>query len=173
MPLSSNRFIGPEPPAERDWIVLDDTPVTPEDKFMVLSYNILCDRMATQSHYGYTPSAALAWEHRRDLILQELRARESDIICLQEIDSESYNEYFRGSLAHDDYKGVFWPKARARTMTEREAKLVDGCAIFYKNSKYVVVKCKSQDLGLIRLLDSSSLTSSSSTLVTSQSTGLT
>ncbi|KAK8217907.1 glucose-repressible alcohol dehydrogenase-like protein transcriptional effector [Phyllosticta capitalensis] len=138
---------GPEPPAERDWIVLDDTPVTPEDKFMVLSYNILCDRMATQSHYGYTPSAALAWEHRRDLILQELRARESDIICLQEIDSESYNEYFRGSLAHDDYKGVFWPKARARTMTEREAKLVDGCAIFYKNSKFILLDKQLIDFG--------------------------
>ncbi|KAF2087167.1 hypothetical protein K490DRAFT_66034 [Saccharata proteae CBS 121410] len=130
---------GPEPPAERDWVVLDDTPSAPQDKFLVLSYNTLCDRYATQSQYGYTPSGALQWEHRRTLILDELRARNADIMCLQEIDSKSYEEYFRVALAHDDYKGVFWQKSRARTMAEREAKLVDGCATFYKNSKFIML----------------------------------
>ncbi|KAF2144406.1 uncharacterized protein K452DRAFT_222584 [Aplosporella prunicola CBS 121167] len=130
---------GPEPPAERDWVVLDDNPVDPKDKFLVLSYNTLCDKYATQSQYGYTPSAALSWEHRRELILQEVRARDADIVCLQEVDSESYNEYFRASLAHDDYKGVFWPKSRAKTMAEKEARLVDGCATFYKNSKFILL----------------------------------
>jgi CCR4-NOT transcription complex subunit 6 len=77
----------------------------------------------------------LAWESRRELILAELRERDADIVCLQEIDQDSFNEFFRAELAHNDYKGVFWPKSRARTMAEREAKLVDGCAIFYKNSK--------------------------------------
>jgi CCR4-NOT transcription complex subunit 6 len=69
------------------------------------------------------------------MILAELRARNADIVCLQEIDQDSFNNFFREALAHNDYKGVFWPKSRARTMAEREAKLVDGCAIFYKNSK--------------------------------------
>lgn len=100
-----------------------------------LSYNILCEKYATPSQYGYTPSAALAWEHRRETILAEIRERSADIVCLQEIDQESFNHFFRGSLAHNDYKGVFWPKSRARTMQEKEAKQVDGCAIFYKNSK--------------------------------------
>lgn len=131
----ANDGTGPDPPTERDWIVLDDTPVKAEDKFSVLSYNILCEKYATPSHYGYTPSAALSWDHRKAVILDELRARDADIVCLQEIDSESYNDYFRGALALQDYKGVFWPKSRARTMAEKEAKLVDGCAIFYKNSR--------------------------------------
>ena len=52
---------------------------------------------------------------------------------------ESYNEYFRPNLASEDYKGVYWPKSRAQTMGEKEAKIVDGCAIFYKNTKYVLL----------------------------------
>ncbi|KAF2814195.1 uncharacterized protein BDZ99DRAFT_233000 [Mytilinidion resinicola] len=130
---------GPEPPRERDWIVLDDTLAPGQETFTALSYNILCDKYATQAQYGYTPSGALSWDHRKEVILAELRERNADIVCLQEIDLGSYNDYFRPSLAHNDYKGVFWPKSRARTMAEKEAKLVDGCATFYKNSKYILL----------------------------------
>ncbi|KAF2260967.1 glucose-repressible alcohol dehydrogenase-like protein transcriptional effector [Lojkania enalia] len=130
---------GPEPPPERDWIVLDELSDSNQETVTALSYNILCDKYCTQSLYGYTPSAALLWENRRETILAELRERNADIVCLQEIDQESFNDFFRGALAHDDYKGVFWPKSRARTMAEKEAKLVDGCAIFYKNTKYILL----------------------------------
>ena len=89
--------------------------------------------------YGYTPSEALAWQRRRDMIYDELTGRNADIMCLQEIDIENYNEFFRPSLAAEDYKGIFWPKSRALTMAEKEAKVVDGCAIFYKHSKYILL----------------------------------
>lgn len=69
------------------------------------------------------------------MILAELRERDADVVCLQEIDQDSFHDFFRAALAINDYKGVFWPKTRARTMAEKEAKLVDGCAIFYKHSK--------------------------------------
>jgi CCR4-NOT transcription complex subunit 6 len=65
----------------------------------------------------------------------ELRAREADIMCLQEVEHDAFDTYFRPNLAHLDYKGFFWPKGRAKTMGPTEAKQVDGCAIFYKNSK--------------------------------------
>ncbi|KAH8643223.1 glucose-repressible alcohol dehydrogenase-like protein transcriptional effector [Alternaria alternata] len=123
---------GPEAPPERDWIVLDEIQDTNQETVSALSYNILCDKYCTQSQYGYTPSSALAWESRRELILAELRERDADIVCLQEIDQDSFNEFFRAELAHNDYKGVFWPKSRARTMAEREAKLVDGYILLDK-----------------------------------------
>ncbi|PSN62698.1 hypothetical protein BS50DRAFT_501789 [Corynespora cassiicola Philippines] len=130
---------GPAPPPERDWIVVNEPTDANQETVTALSYNILCDKYCTQSQYGYTPSAALSWDNRKEMILAELRERNADIVCLQEIDQESFNDYFRAELAHNDYKGVFWPKSRARTMAEREAKLVDGCAIFYRNSKYVLL----------------------------------
>ncbi|EMD00095.1 hypothetical protein BAUCODRAFT_63084 [Baudoinia panamericana UAMH 10762] len=131
----------PAPPApfERDWIKLVDEVENESERFTVCSWNTLCDRAATQAAYGYTPSAALAWDHRRGVILDELTHRKADILTLQEVDTESYNEYFRPNLATEDYKGMFWAKGRAQTMGDKEAKTVDGCAIFYKNSKYILL----------------------------------
>ncbi|KAF1982059.1 hypothetical protein K402DRAFT_363672 [Aulographum hederae CBS 113979] len=129
-----------DPPRERDWIEKDDCVSYMDDTFSVLTYNILCDRMATESQYPYTPSAAIHWDHRSKLILAELRARNADIICLQEVDVRNYNNYFREALAHDDYKGIFFPKGKARTMQDQEKEVVDGCAIFYKSSKYILIE---------------------------------
>lgn len=122
------------PPNDRDWIRLDDSPTSEE--LSVVSYNILCDRYATTSLYGYTPSEALSWDYRKRLILEEINAYDADIVCLQEVDRESFDEFFRRELALKNYKGVFWPKSRAKTMPEREAKLVDGCATFFKTRKF-------------------------------------
>ena len=116
---------------------MDETPETENEqyKFSVLSYNILCDVVANPGHFGYVPQPALSWDHRKEVILDELRARKADIICLQECNAEAYNEDLRPALAHLDYKGMFWPRSRSRTMNEKEARLVDGCATFYKNSR--------------------------------------
>lgn len=129
----------PEAPDDRPIIHIDDTPYGTQDTVSVLSYNTLCDKAATPQVYGYTPSEALSWDHRKNVILDEVRGRDADIVCLQEVDSDSYNEFYRPSLAHNDYKGLHWPRPRVRTMSEKEAKFVDGCAIFYKNSKYVLL----------------------------------
>ncbi|KAL4781428.1 Endonuclease/exonuclease/phosphatase [Aspergillus varians] len=127
------------PPPGRDWLVLDETAVSSPDKVSVLSYNTLCDSSATQSHYGYAPARVLSWQFRRETILNELRAHDSDIICLQEIDQGSYNEFFREQLAYSDYKGVYWPRGRAMGMQEDDAKGVDGCATFFKGSKFILL----------------------------------
>ncbi|CAL5874570.1 uncharacterized protein PFLUO_LOCUS8866 [Penicillium psychrofluorescens] len=130
------------PPPDRDWVILDETASSnnsPAEKITVLSYNTLCDSSATQSHYGYTPSRALSWEFRRELILSELRSHSSDIVCLQEVDQGSYNNFFREQLAYNDYKGVYWPRGRAMGMQEEDARTVDGCATFFKGSKYILL----------------------------------
>jgi CCR4-NOT transcription complex subunit 6 len=73
------------------------------------------------------------------MILDELNLRGADILTLQEVDIENYNEFFAPNLAQE-YKGVFQAKGRARTMSEKEAKIVDGCATFYKHSKYMLLQ---------------------------------
>ncbi|KAI9932876.1 hypothetical protein ASPWEDRAFT_145141 [Aspergillus wentii DTO 134E9] len=130
------------PPTDRDWVILDETANSsnnPTEKITVLSYNTLCDSSATPSHYGYTPSRVLSWEFRRELILNELRSHDSDIVCLQEIDQGSYNDFFREQLAYNGYKGVYWPRGRAMGMQEEEAKSVDGCAAFFKGNKFILL----------------------------------
>ncbi|KAI9707475.1 MAG: Glucose-repressible alcohol dehydrogenase transcriptional effector [Candelina mexicana] len=131
------------PPSQRDWIVLDDTPAPssgPEpEKFSALTYNILCDKYATQSQYAYTPVQALSWTYRKELIVQEILEQDADFVCMQEVDMDSFYEHFSSALARKGYKGVFWPKTRARTMVDKEAKLVDGCGTFYKGSKFILL----------------------------------
>ncbi|KAL8897223.1 MAG: hypothetical protein Q9207_007319 [Kuettlingeria erythrocarpa] len=124
-------------PNGRDWHVLDETSAS--DTFSVLSYNTLCDKYATASQYGYTPSDVLSWNYRRNIILDEIKDLDADIVCLQEVDQERYNEFFRRELAHQDYRGFFSPRARAKTMADKEARFVDGCATFYKSRKYILL----------------------------------
>lgn len=89
--------------------------------------------------YGYTPSWALAWEYRRELILHEITSYAADIICLQEIDKENFNKYFAPALHAKGYESFFWQKSRVRTMNESEQKSVDGCATFYRSSMFEAV----------------------------------
>ncbi|CDW95185.1 hypothetical protein, partial [Sporisorium scitamineum] len=140
----------PLPPPEREWIMIDpDLPDFDADKeeneatqesFNVLSYNILFDRYATAQMYGYTPSWALAWDYRKEFILQEVMSYSADICCLQEVGVEQYEDYFLHHLSQQDYEGVFYPKSRARTMRDEEKRRVDGCAIFFKSNKWQLIE---------------------------------
>lgn len=80
----------PAPPPERVWRFLqteaerkaqDADPNT--EAFSLLCYNILCEKAATSRMYGYTPSWALSWEYRKELILTEVMNYDADFLCLQ------------------------------------------------------------------------------------------
>lgn len=129
----------PLAPAPRKPIVLQEDVSSSLEKIKVFSWNILCDKYATPSTYGYTPTGALNWEYRKDCILEELRIRDADFLALQEVSTDAFKEDLSPDLAQMDYKGVHWPKSRARTMSERDAQTVDGCAVFYKQSKFILL----------------------------------
>ncbi|GAB7361221.1 hypothetical protein MBLNU230_g1283t1 [Neophaeotheca triangularis] len=129
---------GPQQPHDRDLLSFDDVEAG-QDTISVMSWNTLCDRAATHAQYGHAAHSVLDWENRKWMIVDEVRGRKADICCLQEVDVENYHNFFRPELAKDDYKGVFFPKNRARTMGEIEAKNVDGCATFYNNTKYILL----------------------------------
>jgi CCR4-NOT transcription complex subunit 6 len=79
------------PPADREWIEIDDgnpaaqsgSKLLISETFTIMCYNTLCEKYATPQSYGYTPSWALSWDYRKDLLLQELLNYSADIICLQ------------------------------------------------------------------------------------------
>lgn len=106
-----------------------------------MSYNILCDKLVTRQLYGYCPNWALAWEYRRRAIMEEIRNYNADIISLQEVETEKFYNFFKPEMEKLGYDGIFSPKSRAKTMSENERKHVDGCAIFYRCSKYVFRYC--------------------------------
>uniref|UniRef100_L7LYU6 poly(A)-specific ribonuclease n=1 Tax=Rhipicephalus pulchellus TaxID=72859 RepID=L7LYU6_RHIPC len=105
-----------------------------------MCYNVLCDKYATRQVYGYCPAWALNWEYRRKGIMDEIRHYSADIISLQEVETEQFHEFFLPELKRDGYDGIFSPKSRAKTMSESDRKHVDGCAIFFRTSKFALIK---------------------------------
>jgi len=137
------------PPNPRAILTLQDNEAPNLEKFKVFSYNILSDSTCTRAAYGYSPKGALAWDHRKEQILQEIQSQDADFVCLQEIGTDTFKEYFSMKLAYSEYKGIFWARTRSRTMSEKEAKVVDGCAIFYKHNKYILLDKQLIDFGQI------------------------
>lgn len=70
-------------------------------------------------------------------ILEEIRHYSADILCLQEVEQEQFNDFFKVEFEKDGYEGVFSPKSRFQTMPADQSRRVDGCAIFWRVHKYV------------------------------------
>ena len=132
-----------DPPKQREWIVLDDSPPPangpPPEKLVVLNWNILCDKYVNSITYGYAPQSTLDWEIRSMMILNDIRDHNADIVCLQEVDRNAFEDFFSHHLSYNGYKGIFWPKTRVKTMDPTMARLVDGCATFFKKDKFVLL----------------------------------
>jgi len=129
-------FAAPPVPLPRKWVPVDKTATTRNGGIKVISYNVLNEAYATHQMYPYCPSWALDWKHRKNQVLRQVLAHDADIICLQEVAVQEFSEFFKTELARADYAGVFKPKSRANTMSEKERRTVDGCAIFYRRSRF-------------------------------------
>ncbi|KXJ92645.1 Endonuclease/exonuclease/phosphatase [Microdochium bolleyi] len=129
----------PLPPQPRMPITVQEEPAADKERIRVLSWNTLCDKYATSTQYGYTPESALSWDYRKDSILQELRDREADILCLQETAMDAFEDFFAPELHKNGYRGVFYPKTRVNHLPAKEQRYVDGCSIFYNSDKFILL----------------------------------
>ncbi|SCU96447.1 LAMI_0F06590g1_1 [Lachancea mirantina] len=104
--------------------------------FTLLSYNTLCQHYATPKMYRFTPSWALSWEYRREKLKNEILSYQTDVVCLQEVESKTFAEFWSPLMTEKGYSSIFQAKTRARTMQSKDSQKVDGCAMFYKNSEF-------------------------------------
>lgn len=109
------------------------------DTFTLMSYNTLCQHYATTKLYKYTPSWALDWEFRRNALKEEILRYNTDLICLQEVETRTYHEFWLPIMESAGYNGFFFCKSRSKTMSELESKKVDGCATFFRTSKFQLI----------------------------------
>ncbi|XP_022922060.1 carbon catabolite repressor protein 4 homolog 3 [Cucurbita moschata] len=126
----------------RHWIEADQ-PSASEEKFSVVSYNILAERNAWKHRGLYTnvPLPYLKWNHRKRVICEELLMWNPDIICLQEVD-----KFFDVSEIMDKagYVGSY---------TRRTGDAIDGCAIFWKAHKFRLIDEESIEFKRFNLRD--------------------
>lgn len=102
--------------------------------FTVLSYNILADAYATSDSYSYCPSWALSWPYRRQNLLREIVGYRADIVCLQEVQYDHFDEFFAPELDKHGYQALYKRKTSEVTHT------LDGCATFFRRDRFSHVK---------------------------------
>ncbi|KAL6539876.1 Carbon catabolite repressor protein 4 1 [Orobanche hederae] len=106
--------------------------------FTVLSYNILSEKYASSELYNYCPSWALSWTYRRQNLLREIIGYHADIVCLQEVQSDHFEEFFVPELDKHGYQACF--KRKTAEVFVASINSVDGCATFFRRDRFTHVK---------------------------------
>jgi CCR4-NOT transcription complex subunit 6 len=104
-------------------------------QFKVMNWNILADLYCTESMYPYAEKWTLSWSWRKHLILKELKSMAADIITLQEVQKDAYDDWFKPQLAEAGYEGTYQQKKR-EPIFHRGKYVAEGCATFYKTTRF-------------------------------------
>jgi CCR4-NOT transcription complex subunit 6 len=106
-------------------------------RFRVVTYNVLAEIYATAQQYPYCDFWALSWDFRFQNILREIVDASPEVICLQEIQADHYENHVYGAMSEHGFEGVYKQKTR---QSMGLAGKVDGCALFWRRSKFHLVE---------------------------------
>lgn len=107
------------------------------ERFRLVTFNVLAEIYATQQQYPYCDFWALSWDYRFQNILREILDACPDVICLQEVQADHYETHVYNALNEAGFEGVYKQKTRASMGL---AGKVDGCALFWRRSKFHLVE---------------------------------
>ncbi|XP_062332611.1 nocturnin isoform X1 [Osmerus eperlanus] len=101
----------------------------------VMQWNILAQALGEgKDGFVRCPLEALNWAERKYLILEEILTYRPDILCLQEVDH--YYDTFQPIMASLGYHGSFMPKPWSPCLDVEKNNGPDGCALFYRRSRF-------------------------------------
>jgi len=154
--LKTNYVIAPPmPPPPRRMLIVRNNVVVSAGKpgtfrtnmnrlgFTMLTYNCLAEIYATSEAYPYCPAWALPWNYRRRNILRELVAYHADVMCLQEVQADHFENFLEPELAKYSYAGLH--KCKTREFMGQYGKM-DGCAMFYRRDKFSILPGGAHDV---------------------------
>ncbi|XP_040919882.1 protein angel homolog 2 isoform X2 [Toxotes jaculatrix] len=100
---------------------------TPFD-FSVMSYNILSQELLQDNAYLYRHCnpTVLPWEYRLPNLLAEIQQHNADILCLQEVQEDHFENQIKPALQTLGYQCEY---------KKRTGRKPDGCAIIFKSSR--------------------------------------
>jgi hypothetical protein len=115
------------------------------DGLRIVSYNMLASGYCTSAsrlpRYVNEPTSAtaatMAWEARFPQLLAEVLSYDADIICLQEVEQQSFTRYWLPSLG--EYEGV-WGNRHTEAADRHNAATTTGVALFARRSKLKIKK---------------------------------
>lgn len=93
-----------------------------------MSYNILSQELLQDNAYLYRhcDPGVLPWDHRLPNLLAEIQQYNADILCLQEVQQDHYENQIKPALQELGYHCEY----KKRTGTKP-----DGCAVIFKSSR--------------------------------------
>lgn len=106
-------------------------------RFRVATYNVLAEIYATGQQYPYCDIWALSWDFRFQNLLREIMDASPEVLCLQEVQADHYENHIYAAMSDAGYEGVFKQKTR---QSMGLAGKVDGCALFWRRSKFHLVE---------------------------------
>ncbi|RAL48702.1 hypothetical protein DM860_001022 [Cuscuta australis] len=115
-----------------------DGRISSAESFTVLSYNILSDAYTNGDMYKYCPSWALSWTYRRQNLLREIVGYRPDIVCLQEVQSHHFEDFFCPELEKHGYEAIF--KGKTAEAFSGNVNTIDGCATLFRRDRFSHVK---------------------------------
>jgi CCR4-NOT transcription complex subunit 6 len=105
--------------------------------FTAMSWNILARRYTDRRRLSNCPDYALEWEYRKEMIMDEnLLVYSPDLVSLQECEDDAMDSFYHPTLKSHGYSSLFEKRGSVNH---------DGCAIFYKRSKFRFVSSQKVD----------------------------
>eukprot|EP00258_Populus_trichocarpa_P030285 XP_024446304.1 carbon catabolite repressor protein 4 homolog 6 isoform X2 [Populus trichocarpa] len=127
----NHRLQRPAKPLDyRNWEYAKTAPPRDSERFIVLSYNLLADYLAINHRsklYYHIPRHMLDWEWRKRSIIFELGLWSADIMCFQEVDR------------FGDLEEVLKVRGYSGIWKMRTGNAIDGCAVFWRTSRFRLV----------------------------------
>eukprot|EP00092_Neocalanus_flemingeri_P008352 GFUD01009006.1.p1 GENE.GFUD01009006.1~~GFUD01009006.1.p1 ORF type:complete len:302 (+),score=89.01 GFUD01009006.1:133-1038(+) len=114
-----------------------ELPADSSDCLTVLQWNILAQTLGEVGDFCLCPEEALGWDHRRQLLVQEILSHKADIVCLEEVDC--FEELSSG-LHPLGYAGIWVPKPVSPCLKFEKNMGPDGNAIFFSREKFSLIK---------------------------------
>ena len=127
-------------PVKRAWLPLTtrissaaaSTPITAptysSPPITLISYNLLAQCLIRRATFPYCAKQTLRISHRRQQLTAELLSYDADILALQEVDCDLYEQHYSVVLSEHGYEGRFGCGAGKN----------HGCALFFKRAVFDV-----------------------------------
>ena len=99
-----------------------------------------CSNLAGLAHSSFIrcPVDALKWSYRGPLVLQEILRSDADIVCLEEVDH--FDDFLHPQLEENGFSGLYVEKRDSPCLEYTPNNGPDGCALFYRSSKLLLLK---------------------------------
>lgn len=108
-------------------------------KIKIETFNILADIYTSFSMFKHIPKHAVMFEYRREGILKEIKSNACDIICLQELQKNAYEDFFYGELSREYDSQFIQRTTKSPWKDTLESDKLEGVGIFY-SKKFNLVK---------------------------------